>query len=136
MAACCDLGGEDNLSLVAEHVSTYHGGAVRVEKREGKGRVLVADTDFEAGERVMLEYPLIEAVADESIPAYKEVLRLKEDGSLAFAPIFYWAALCSLTAPEVSGARFPAWQAVPSQTQVQALELHIPEEACREASES
>eukprot|EP00933_Yihiella_yeosuensis_P051753 TRINITY_DN4972_c0_g3_i1.p1 TRINITY_DN4972_c0_g3~~TRINITY_DN4972_c0_g3_i1.p1 ORF type:complete len:503 (+),score=113.65 TRINITY_DN4972_c0_g3_i1:154-1662(+) len=124
------------LEVVAEHVEAYHSGSVRVETRQGKGRILVADRGFDPGERVLLEYPLIEAVGDESVPVYKELLKLKEEGALAFGTIFYYAALCSLTAPEVSSSRCQSWLAVPEQTQVQALELHAPEENCKAPSES
>eukprot|EP00930_Biecheleria_cincta_P004717 TRINITY_DN105647_c0_g1_i1.p1 TRINITY_DN105647_c0_g1~~TRINITY_DN105647_c0_g1_i1.p1 ORF type:complete len:511 (+),score=92.24 TRINITY_DN105647_c0_g1_i1:142-1533(+) len=92
--------------------------------------------DFEAGERIMLEYPLIEAVAHKSIPAYMLVQKLKQDGYLELPAIFYWAALCSLTAQQITGSNCPSWQVVPAQTQVQALLLHAPEEECQKASES
>ncbi|CAK8989955.1 unnamed protein product [Durusdinium trenchii] len=114
-------------SLVANHVATYHGEAVAVAQIAGKGRVLLANVDFEPGERILLEYPLIEVVADDSIPAFQVLQRLEQDGQLEFSLIFYWAALSSLTQPEVAAALVPPWRAVPKETQVQALELHTPE---------
>ncbi|CAJ1370915.1 unnamed protein product, partial [Effrenium voratum] len=115
----------ETVQIIAGHVDTYHGGSVRVSTVEGKGRVLLAATDFEPGERILLEYPLIEALADSEALAFRELQRLKQDGQLEFAVIFYWAALCSLTAPQVAEALSP-WRAVPAETQVQALELHRP----------
>lgn len=55
-----------DFALVANHVETYHGDSVRVATYEGKGRVLLAEVDFEPGERILLEYPLIEVVEDSS----------------------------------------------------------------------
>lgn len=121
---------------VAEHVSTYHGGAVRVSEAEGKGRVLVAVCDFEPGERILLEYPLVEAKANKAAPAYVLLEGLKESGAFEFGVLFYWAALCTLTATEVAGARCPAWPIVSAQSQAHALLLHAPPEACEAASAS
>jgi len=117
-------------------VETYHGGTVQVALAEGKGRVLVAARALDPGERALLEYPLVEVAADDTVAAYALLVRLREEGSLEFAPLFYWAALCTLTAAEVAGALCPAWPSVPAQTQAHALELHAPEEACRSASSS
>lgn len=128
--------GGDDVLVVAEHVSTYHGGAVEVQVLQGKGRVLVAACDFEPGERILLEYPLVEVAVDDSAEAYRLLLKLREEGSLDFSPLFYWAALCTLTGPEVAGARCAEWPTVSSQTQSHALLLHAPPEACLAPSAS
>lgn len=127
--------GEAGLALIAEHVETYHGGAVEVQATSDKGRILVAMRDFEPGERILLEYPLVEVAVDKAHPAYQTLVRLKEEGRLEAAPpLFYWAALSTLTAAEVAEARCPAWCTVSVHTQFQALQLHAPPEACKSPS--
>lgn len=127
----------DRISSVAEHVVTYHGGSVRVAEAVGKGRILLASRDFEPGERILLEYPLVEVAVDRTAPAYQLLGKLREDGCLDAAPtLFYWAALCSLTCTEAANARCPAWPTISRQTQLQVLQLHAPSEACRAASPS
>lgn len=127
-------GADAAFSLIFDHVCTYHGGSVSVDTVEGKGRVLRAERDFEAGERILLEYPLIEAVAAPALPAVRALRTLREEDQLEFPAIFYWAALSSLTTQEISGACF-TWCPVPEETQAQALCLHTPEDA-PEPSES
>eukprot|EP00929_Paragymnodinium_shiwhaense_P078820 TRINITY_DN40891_c0_g1_i2.p1 TRINITY_DN40891_c0_g1~~TRINITY_DN40891_c0_g1_i2.p1 ORF type:complete len:500 (-),score=93.48 TRINITY_DN40891_c0_g1_i2:771-2270(-) len=121
---------------VADHVATYHGEDVRLEEQEGCGRILVAARDFDAGERILLEYPLVHVVADQASPAYSLVQKLHSEGALEFSPVFYWAALCSLTVSELQGARCTAWPTVAAQTQEQILQLHAPEDACNGPSDS
>ena len=45
-------------------------------------------------------------------------------------------ALCSLTAADAVGANCAPWPTLPAQTQLHALQLHAPEEACEEPSAS
>ncbi|CAE7455931.1 unnamed protein product [Symbiodinium natans] len=71
-------GGDDAFDTLSSHVCTYHGGSVSVAIVEGKGRVLLAERDFEAGERILLEYPLIEAVAGSELPAVRALRGLHE----------------------------------------------------------
>eukprot|EP00928_Gymnodinium_smaydae_P046446 TRINITY_DN30943_c0_g1_i2.p1 TRINITY_DN30943_c0_g1~~TRINITY_DN30943_c0_g1_i2.p1 ORF type:complete len:516 (-),score=112.79 TRINITY_DN30943_c0_g1_i2:57-1604(-) len=126
-------------SLVAQHVETYHGDDVRVAAVEGKGRVLLAARDFEAGERVLLEFPLVQVSGDGScgeVPTLELLSRLRSEGALEYPPFFYLAALCSLTSADVAGTTGATWPTVPLQTREQICELHVPEEDCLRPSRS
>ncbi|CAK0870084.1 unnamed protein product, partial [Prorocentrum cordatum] len=122
---------EEDIELLVKHVQAYHGDTVLVSAAEGKGRILLAACEFEPGQRILLEYPLVQVAVNRSEAAYAELIRMQEEGALEFAPFFYWAALCSLTDKEIACARCQAWPSVPSQTQAQALRLHAPEESCQ-----
>lgn len=115
---------------VAEHVALYHEGSVSVEEIDGKGRVLIAARDFEEGDRVLLEYPLVQVAVDRGHPAFQVLLDLQSKDALEFGALFYWCALCSLTAADVAGARCASWPTVPAVTQRHVLQLHAPDEAC------
>mmetsp|Transcript_130269 Transcript_130269/g.416591 ORF Transcript_130269/g.416591 Transcript_130269/m.416591 type:complete len:499 (+) Transcript_130269:306-1802(+) len=132
----CDGGGVST-SVIGEHVATYHGDDVTVSEAEGKGRILLAANELEPGERIMLEYPLVEVVANKAAPAYVILTRLLEEGHLVAAPLlFYWSALCTLTAHEVKGAKCAAWPTISLGTQLQALELHAPSASCETPTKS
>lgn len=111
--------------LIPEHVKAYHSDTVRVGRARGKGRVLYASQDFEPGERILLESPLVEVRVQKSAPAYRALLRLQDEGALEYPPFFYWASLCTLTAADVTGAYLAPWPTVPAYSQAQALELHM-----------
>jgi len=80
---------------------------------------------------------LVEAVVVKSSPAYAVLVRLRDEGRLdAAPPLFYWSALCALTADEVAGSRCGNWPTISAQTQLQALQLHAPDDACQAPSAS
>jgi len=70
-----------------------------------KGRILLATRAFSAGDVIFVESPLLLAVADAEHEAYQEILRLhtEDPETFCYKPLWYWAALCSLTAEQLQG---------------------------------
>ncbi|CAE8610232.1 unnamed protein product [Polarella glacialis] len=84
-----------------EHVNSYCksqvNGSLRCALDGHKGRVLLAVRDFECGDRLFSEAPLhlvAEAPAD---PGFTRLRRLAKQRGFAHTPLWYWAALGSLT---------------------------------------
>lgn len=73
-------------------------GAVRIERHERKGRILVATKEIAVGEVVLSEAPLARVSLDAS-DACSRLLEMEGswESSLRFPAVFYWAALQSLS---------------------------------------
>lgn len=102
-------------------------GGLRVERVEGKGRVLTVARGFAAGEIVLKERPLSAARLDASQPACAAALSLGSGADARYPPLFYWAALCMLTPRELEGCLVDPWPTVTEDAQRAALELHRPD---------
>eukprot|EP00933_Yihiella_yeosuensis_P062098 TRINITY_DN65025_c0_g1_i1.p1 TRINITY_DN65025_c0_g1~~TRINITY_DN65025_c0_g1_i1.p1 ORF type:complete len:517 (-),score=69.58 TRINITY_DN65025_c0_g1_i1:245-1795(-) len=78
--------------------SQFHG-SIECEVSETKGRILIAKRAFSKGDLIFEEQPLHFAVADNSNEAFLAVERLCAEDPDAFSlkPLWYWAALSSLT---------------------------------------
>eukprot|EP00971_Amphidinium_carterae_P289437 5746667-Amphidinium_carterae.1 len=70
---------------------------------EHKGRILLARRSFTQGDIIFQEKPLHIATEDKNNPAFKTLVRLQKKSPAEFhhAPLWYWAALSSLTTEQV-----------------------------------
>eukprot|EP00917_Polyrhabdina_sp_WS-2016_P024850 GHVP01053645.1.p1 GENE.GHVP01053645.1~~GHVP01053645.1.p1 ORF type:complete len:513 (+),score=95.34 GHVP01053645.1:25-1539(+) len=61
-----------------------------------KGRVLIANADFESGEVLFVEPPLREVSVDTANPIYRRLVKLYKKENFDLKPLWYWCALNSL----------------------------------------
>eukprot|EP00927_Polykrikos_kofoidii_P065567 TRINITY_DN61303_c0_g1_i1.p1 TRINITY_DN61303_c0_g1~~TRINITY_DN61303_c0_g1_i1.p1 ORF type:complete len:554 (-),score=85.32 TRINITY_DN61303_c0_g1_i1:75-1583(-) len=82
---------------------TQFEGRFRCEVVEGKGRVLKATRAFAQGDVLFEEPPLHIVKAEPGNEAFERICKLCETAPAAFSykPLWYWAALCSLTEAEL-----------------------------------
>jgi len=116
--------GQDARSV--EYISGYCrrrlGGALWCDVSPDKGRILRAGRHFEKGASLFVEPPLLLVAEAPQDPSFDRLRRLVGTGGLAHAPLWYWSALCSLTAEDLKGCEVPIPAASPEQ-QTQLLLL-------------
>lgn len=77
-------------------------GKVICDLSASKGRILRACRSFKQGELIFQEPPLHIVVGTQTDDAFRIVKRISTAfQDTAYQPLWYWAALCSLTAPEL-----------------------------------
>ncbi|CAL1164068.1 unnamed protein product [Cladocopium goreaui] len=101
-------------------------GSLLCDVHPQKGRILVAEKNFACGTKLFAEAPLHLVAEAPKDPAFIRLKRLCKVKSFAHAPLWYWAALSSLTGEDYEGcnASFPS---VTMEQQQQLLMFYHPE---------
>lgn len=91
-----------------------------------KGRILVAEKNFACGSKLVAEPPLHLVAEAPKDPAFIRLKRLSKLHGFAHAPLWYWAALCSLAGEDCVGCNATIPHVTPEQ-QRRLLMLFHPE---------
>jgi hypothetical protein len=97
--------GSDDLGL--DHVNAYCrsriGGSLAADICPVKGRVLRTTRRFECGSAIFVEPPLLLVAEDASEVGFARVVQIANTNAFSHAPLWYWAALRSLTKDDLVG---------------------------------
>ncbi|CAE7864891.1 SMYD1, partial [Symbiodinium microadriaticum] len=77
--------------------------SLRCDKDSSKGRILVAERTFRCGDRLFEELPLHLVAESPKDPAFVQLKRLSKLRGFVHAPLWYWAALNSLSGADCTG---------------------------------
>lgn len=129
-----------SLDVINAYCQEHFNGDYQCVIAEGKGRILVSRKDILQGELLFAEPPLHIVQEDDENPAFQLVKRLckEQPDVFAYEPLWYWTALCSLTAEQLgAGPEVGSLPAVTLQQQRRLLCLfHEPVQAASEAVEA
>ncbi|CAK0865591.1 unnamed protein product, partial [Prorocentrum cordatum] len=106
------------------HAAQVHGGCVECVPTQDKGRVLVAQRAFQQGQVIFSEQPLLTVAADAQDEAFVALRRLCDGRGWDFEPLWYWAALRSLTEDQLSGGPLARAPPLAPEKQEKLLILH------------
>jgi len=114
---------EWSLDTINEYCEKHFGGKILCELSETKGRIMVAQQDFPQGEILFSEPPLHIAQEDEDNEAFCALRDLYngDQDSFDYEPLWYWAALVSLTEEQLK--KGPRIGTLPSVTATQQRQL-------------
>lgn len=116
-----------SVDYINEYLLRAHGGKVVCEVTEKKGRILKTQRSFKQGEVIFEELPLHIVTAAEENDAFKLIKKLckKDPDSFDQDPLWYWAALCSLTLDNVGpGPKKGSLPVIPADKQRKLLCLY------------
>ncbi|CAK0893079.1 unnamed protein product [Prorocentrum cordatum] len=100
---------DDSAAAVTEYAREHAEGRLRCGMAEGKGRVLLAAVPWEAGDVVLTEEPLHLVQEEPGKAAFQDLVAFCEAEELDENPVWYWAALRSLTLEELGGVGLARW---------------------------
>eukprot|EP00929_Paragymnodinium_shiwhaense_P009271 TRINITY_DN113379_c0_g1_i1.p1 TRINITY_DN113379_c0_g1~~TRINITY_DN113379_c0_g1_i1.p1 ORF type:complete len:466 (+),score=85.66 TRINITY_DN113379_c0_g1_i1:140-1537(+) len=91
-----------------------------------KGRILRATREFALGEIILVESPLHIVQEEKNTGAFKKLRALckKHENDFDYEPLWYWCALQSLTAEQMTGSKVDAWKGASEEVQTNLLLLH------------
>lgn len=126
-----------SLDIINSYCEAHFGGNFVCEVAEGKGRIMSARKAVPQGEVLFVEPPLHIVKEDEDNQAFIILKRLceEEPDEFDYEPLWYWAALCSLTEEQLK--KGPKVGSLPSVTPEQHRRLlclyHEPVEEASDA---
>jgi len=126
-----------SLDVINDYCKSLFGGDFLCEMAEGKGRIMIAKKAVKQGNLLFTEPPLHIAAEDEENVAFTRLKSLcQEDGdTFDYDPLWYWAALCSLTEDDLQGG--PEVGTLPSvELEVQQRLLALFHTPIKEASDA
>lgn len=116
-----------SIEFFNDYLSSVQDGKVTCELTKDKGRILISKQHFKQGDIIFEEAPLHTAAEEAENEAFKLVRRLckKDPETFDQDPLWYWAALCTLTAEQISpGPKRGTIRAVLPDTQRKLLCLY------------
>eukprot|EP00927_Polykrikos_kofoidii_P074737 TRINITY_DN70767_c0_g1_i1.p1 TRINITY_DN70767_c0_g1~~TRINITY_DN70767_c0_g1_i1.p1 ORF type:complete len:557 (+),score=106.57 TRINITY_DN70767_c0_g1_i1:96-1766(+) len=114
------------VDLINEYGREQFDGVLTCHWTEAKGRILRANKVFKPGEVILIERPTHRVQMEKQSRAFQKLEKLCADNpdKCDYEPLWYWCALRSLTAPEISDAREGGWTPVAKEVQDRLLLLH------------
>jgi len=109
-------------NFVNAYSEAHHGGALRCEHVEGKGRALVASKAFDEGDTILVEAPLMTIYEQPGHAAFEALVELCRDSDFEHDVLWYWCALNSLTAAQLGNEC--GWTPLETAQQQRLLLLH------------
>merc|ERR1719237_786238 len=115
-----------SVAAINEYAARHHDSALECVEVAMKGRTLVARKAYAAGDLILVERPLHIVQEDPGTEAFETLSELCEQGDFDYDPLWYWAALNSLTAGQLAagGEWTPSWEPLDGEKQQRLLLLH------------
>eukprot|EP00434_Breviolum_minutum_P033173 symbB.v1.2.029353.t1/scaffold3203.1/size61338/2 len=93
----------DTVKYINSYCKDVVAGSLRCDVHPRKGRILLAEKTFACGTKLFAERPLHLVAEAPKDPAYVRLKRLCKVKHFAHAPLWYWAALSSLSGEDCAG---------------------------------
>lgn len=97
------------------------GNALRCDVDPAKGRVLCATQPYKRGSPLFVEPPLLLVAESSEDSSYLQLQRVAGQLNFVHAPLWYWAALCSLNSDDLVGCKL----SIPNATKEQQKRLML-----------
>lgn len=111
-----------SVQAINKYSTDVHGGIIDCIDTPNKGRTLVARQNFVQGDVILLERPLHIVREDPGNSTWEALKRLSKKFDFDYDPLWYWAALRSLSAKELGSE--PSWEPLSEELQARLLMLH------------
>lgn len=119
--------GDASVDYINRYASEHHSGRLQCISTPHKGRTLVATRAFAQGELILTEEPLHIVREDPEGRDFEALSKLCAKRDFDYEPLWYWAALKSLTAKELGGEDTAPWEPLEEERQARLLMLHAGE---------
>ena len=90
-----------SLQAVNDYAATHHQGCLECVSRPQKGRILVSRRLYSQGDLILVERPLHIVQEEADAEVFRDLKSMCEALDFDFEPLWYWAAVRSLTATDL-----------------------------------